>query len=736
VIDYVTKKYGEGHVAQIVTFGTLGARAAIRDAGRALAMPLSEVNRLAGMIPSLPLHVTIRQAMEANADLKSLFRTDEKVRNLCETAMRLEGLARHASVHAAGVVISNEPLVDYTPLQRSADGGLVTQYPASTLEKIGLLKMDFLGLINLSILGKAVAYIEQTRGERIDVQRIPLDDSAAFELLGHGVTTGIFQLESAGMRRYVTELKPSSVRDLAAMVALYRPGPMAHIPTFIRAKHGLEDIKYPHPSLEGVLEETYGVIVYQDQVMRIAQEIAGYTLGQADLLRRAMGKKKKEEMAKERSRFLEGAAARGIPAKKAGEIFDLIEPFAGYAFNKAHAVCYAMIAYQTAYLKARYPVEYMAALMSCYIERADKLASCLEECRRMKIEVRSPDVNLSGLDFQPEGESIRFGLVGIKNVGRAAAERVMGAREEGPYLDLDDFCARVSEGGALTKATVEALVHCGAFDGLGESRQAMAEAVPVVFQGASRERRHREAGQFSLFVENGAERATAPPKRKYAGGDYASPERLAKERELLGVYLSGHPLQDVAVSVRREANCTAEELRERGDGEAVTLAGIVSSVKPFRSKRSGEPMAFITIEDMTGAAAVTVFPSVFRECESAIQKDRVVVVRGRASCRERVIEDTEGERNVEVLADEVRAVVAPASGGGSAVHIHLSPNVADRLRLVRSALEESPGAMPVFLYVPFGEEVRKVAAGLRVSPGDLLTRRLEELVGSGAVSVA
>lgn len=743
VLEYVTRKYGEDHVAQIITFGTLGARAAIRDAGRALGIPLSEVNRVVGMIPSMPLHITIRQAMEVNPDLKQLYSTDSTVRKLVDTAMRLEGISRHASVHAAGVVISHEPLVEYTPLQKSADGGLVTQYPASTLEHIGLLKMDFLGLINLSILGRTVENIKRSHGIEIDIQKIPLDDPKAFELLGKGDTTGIFQLESAGMRRYIAELKPTSVRDLAAMVALYRPGPMAHIPTFIRAKHGLEKIQYPHPALKEVLEETYGVIVYQDQVMRIAQVIAGYTLGQADLLRRAMGKKKKEEMAKERRNFVAGAAKKGIPEKKAAEIFDVIEPFAGYAFNKAHAVCYAMLAYQTAYLKANYPVEYMAALMACYMEKTDKIASCMEECRRLGVPVLPPDINLSGADFTTEGAAIRFGLAAIKNVGRAAVEVILAARQKGgPFRSLLDFCERTQGHGGLTRSTVEALIKAGAFCKIYSNRRALVEALDMAYQLAARALRDREAGQESLF---GGEDNPSPTQETQElllpdVPEYARDQLLSFEKELLGLYLSDHPLERYRHIIEKNATATVELLQERADREEVILGGIITHVKPFRSKKSNEPMAFFTLEDMSGkSVAVTVFPSVFRQYKESIEKDRVVILKGRISCRERVRDDEEGIRNVEILAEEIRVIGNGVNGNGhdrngySALHIRLAPAQRSILPLLRTTLQEHKGESTVYIHVPCHGGMRTVLAGFQVEANEALRARLESLIGKQAV---
>jgi len=1223
VIDYVTKKYGEDHVAQIITFGTLAARAALKDAGRALAMPISDVNRVVAMIPTMPLGITIDKALETNPEFRSLYVRDPDVKTLVDTARRLEGISRHASVHAAGVIISHEPLVEYTPLQKNADGALVTQYTASTLEKTGLLKMDFLGLINLSILGRAVKYIQKTTGQTIDVRKIPLDDPKAFELLGRGDTTGIFQLESAGMRRYIQELKPTSVRDLAAMVALYRPGPMAHIPTFIRAKHGLEKIQYPHERLKPILEETYGVIVYQDQVMRIAQAIAGYTLGQADILRRAMGKKKKEEMAKERRNFLAGAEKNGVDEKKAGEIFDLIEPFAGYAFNKcvvgettltnactgeqttveslfahprpfmvhalgadyrlrprrvlavvangrkpvfelrtaqgrritatanhpfrtpdgwvnladlkpgdrvatprrlvvetdetwsrhelivlagllsegntchpstlyfynnnatlvedfaraascfpdtamlvmrrekgryivcpntgrdmrfkkgarpwnaaearfaednnasptgcvrsgvfawaerlgivgrratekrlpdavfplcdadlelflgrlwsgdgflsnasdfapfyatsseamaygvqtlllrlgivsgvhrkafkyrgekrpgwtvhlvgegsvetfarrivphivgrdaavatllahlqttgrgrtavdtvpvdvrrwvdadrrnagrnnretlrresgvstrefygngsatkrgfrrsalewldtfphsqrlmslatsdvfwdrvvsieprgeqatydltveddhnfvangivvhnSHAVCYAMVAYQTAYLKANYPVEYMAALMACYIEKTDKVAACIEECARMKIPVLPPDVNLSDVDFTAEGFTppqsplaqggvregspsygggtrggggIRFGLAAIKNVGRAAVDVVLAARQAGgPFTSLSDFCARVQEHGTVTRATIEALIQCGAFASIHPNRRALIEALDGALQAATKAQRDKRAGQETLF--GGSDSDHVPETRADNlpnVPEYPRHQLLSFERELLGFYISDHPLQQYRDQIAHYATATVESLQERGDREEVVLGGIITNVKPFRSKKSNEPMAFLTLEDMTGTVAVTVFPSVFRDYAQNVKRDKIVILKGRTSCRERVREDDEGGRNVEILAEEIRLLGNGANGSGNghnglkAVHIRVDRTKRDVLRLLRGALEQCQGESPVYLHVPFGSALRKVVSGLHVDPSDTLRGMIERLVGKQAV---
>lgn len=741
VIDYVTKKYGADHVAQIVTFGTMAARAAIKDAGRALAVPLPEVNRIVGMIPTQPLGITISQALEENAEFRQAYQRDPQIKNLIDTARRLEGLSRHSSVHAAGVIISHEPLVEYTPLQKG-EAGLITQYTAGTLEQIGLLKMDFLGLINLSILGRAVENIRKSTGKPMEMSSIPLDDKAAFELLGRGETTGIFQLESDGMRRYVKELKPTSVRELAAMIALYRPGPMAHIPTYIRAKHGQDTIRYPHPWLEEVLAETYGVIVYQDQVMRIAQVMAGYTLGQADLLRRAMGKKKKEVMAQEREGFVAGAAAKGVDPAKAGEIFDLIEPFAGYAFNKAHAVCYAMVAYQTAYLKANYPVEYMAALLACYMEKTDKVNVCLDECRRMNIPVLPPDVNRSDLDFRAEEGAIRFGLAGVKNVGRSAVETVLEARKQGPFTSLVDFVRRTQDAGGLTQATITALIQCGALDGLHTNRRAMCEIVESVVRTAIADRQSRESGQGDLF---GAvdEHIPAGELRLPDLPDYSSEERLKQERELLGMYISGHPLDRFREEILKHGTSTVAGLQERPDREVVTIVGIISQVKPMVSKKSREPMCYLTLEDLTGAVVVTVIPNVFREFGSQIDKDRVVALRGRIQCRDRMVaEDEEAERNIEILADRIDVLNSGTVMKERAVHLRLDyAGDLDQLMqgslldLLKRTMEDHPGSTQVYMTAAWKGRVRKFRCREGVEPTDAFVARVAEVVGRDSVWV-
>ena len=755
VIEYVTKKYSpdqadptQARVAQIITFGTLAARAVLKDAGKALAYPSSEIDKLTKMVPTIPVGMTIDKTLEAVAEFKTAYVRDPSARKLIDTAKRLEGISRHASVHAAGIIISHDPLVDYTPLTRSADGGCVTQYPASMLEKIGLLKMDFLGLINLSILGLAVKNIKMTTGLDIDVKKLPLDDAKTYELLGNGECIGVFQLESPQMRRYVQELKPTSVRDVAAMVALYRPGPMAHIPRFVRCKHGLEKIEYPHPLLKDLLEETYGVIVYQDQVMRIAQIIAGYSLGQADILRRVMGKKKKEEMIKERATFLERSKNNGITDKKANEIFDLMEPFAGYAFNKAHAVCYAMVAYQTAYLKANYPVEYMAALMACFIEKTDKLVVCMDECKRLGIPVLPPSVNLSNVDFTVVGDGIRFGLAAIKNVGRGAVDVIVRIREEGgPFTSLADFCRRVasSDTGGVSRGTMEALIQCGAFAELSGhgNRRALAEMLDTCCQSGARAQRDKKMGQGSLADMFGEADALVKVEEIAIPDmpDYPTTQLLSFERDLLGLYLSDHPLQTFVPLFAKKRAIRISDLAELPDRTDVLLGGIITSIKPFTSKKSGEPMAFFTLEDMSGTVSCTMFPTTFASQGHNLEKDKIVLLRGKANHRDRMRDDDEGGHIVEVLADEIQPLGSGASTTGgipSKIMIRIDPSKRSVMRFVRETVEQHRGngsACPVYVRVPDGGEIHEVRTELLAEFNEPFRAALERLLGKQSVWV-
>jgi DNA polymerase-3 subunit alpha len=733
VIRYVTEQYGPEHVAQISTFGTLAAKAAIKDAGRALDLPLGLVNRAAAAVPG-GANMTLEKALAESGQLKALYEQDTKVRHLVDTATRFEGVSRHASVHAAGVVISRSKLVEHTPLQRATDGGFVTQYPAGPLAKIGLLKMDFLGLINLTILGKTIEYIARSRGVTLSVADIPLDDRAAFDLLGRGETVGVFQLESSGMRRHIRNLKPTSIKEVAAMVALYRPGPIKSIDGFIRAKHGLAEATYLHPSLEPPLRETYGIIVYQDQVLTLVREIAGFSMGRADMFRRAISKKLKEELSILRDEFMAGTAARGITGELATQIYELIEPFAGYGFNKAHAVCYALLAYQTAYLKANYPVEYMAALLACYVEKPDKMAVGLAETRRMGIAVLGPDANASGTDFTPEADAIRFGLAAIKNVGHGVAQAIVDSREAGgPYRSLPDFCGRLQCAATITRATVETLVQCGAFDSIHPNRRALLATVEPSMRAAAAMERGKNR-DTSLFSADDVDCGTSVDPADVP--DFGIEQRLQGERDLLGVYLSGHPLDRIMRLVADTSVNSAAELSDVGEDEAVTLVGLIVDVRR-RVTQKGDAMAYVTLEDTTGRAAVTIFPRTLAAVDSYIVEQQAIRVQGRLSVRDTGATPEDRERSAEIVAESIAPLDLGASNGsgGPGVHIRLDDGQSHLLRLLRATIEGSPGEMPVYLHVCEGARMRRVQAGLAVDMRPDTRAALERLLGRRSIWV-
>jgi len=668
VIAYVSHKYGQDHVAQIITFGTLGAKAAIRDAGRALGMTYSDVDRVARLVPYSPT-MTLARALNENSELGSIYRDDQIIHNLVDSARGVEGIARHASTHAAGVVISREPLTRYVPLQWSSkvngQESVMTQFSMGDIAEIGLLKMDFLGLANLTILGKAREIIAENHGVEIDLHNIPMDDVKTFSLLSSGETTGVFQLEGAGMRRYVKELKPTAFSDIAAMVALYRPGPMEHIPTFIKAKHGLEPIRYPHPALGNILEETYGVIVYQDQVLFIVREFAGYSLGQADIFRKAMGKKIPEVMKKERRRFVEGARKNGFSADLATQVFNLIEPFAGYAFNKAHSVSYALIAYQTAYLKANYPADYMTAFLIIHADQPEKVASAVAECRRLGIDVLPPDINSSQVSFsiQKEGAApaIRFGLAAIKNVGPGAVEPMVAERNEnGEFKSIEDLCRRCDLHG-INRRVIESLIKAGAFDSLG-SRAVLLSNVNRIIALAQREQRRRESGQSTMFDLWGEE--TPVPMSSLDLGtveDVPVKEKLAWEKELTGVYLSEHPFSAVAGELSAETMLVGQVDVELV-GQMVDIVGMVGSVRQIFT-REGKAFASAVLEDLSGQVEIMVWPKVYAETGELWQEGNIVEVNGKVRMREdrvqlsceevRLYQPVEEKAEAEVKEEEV-----------------------------------------------------------------------------------
>ncbi|MBL7119884.1 MAG: DNA polymerase III subunit alpha, partial [Dehalococcoidia bacterium] len=642
VISYVAQKYGHDHVAQIITFGTLGARAALRDVGRALGMPYSQVDQVARLVP-FGVGMTLEKALEENPELSRIYQQDSIVRQLVDSATKLEGVARHASTHAAGVVISREPLVQYVPLQqvsKADSGGLVmAQFTMEDIARVGLLKLDLLGLANLTILARAKQIIAQNRGVEVDLSGIPLDDAKTFETLSRGETSGVFQFESGGMRRYLKELKPASFSDLAAMVALYRPGPKEHIPTFIRSKEGLQPIHYPHPALADILEETHGVIVYQDQVLLIVQTFAGYSLGQADIVRKAMGKKVPQIMRRERARFLKGAKQKGFSSELAEEVFNLIEPFAGYAFNKAHSVSYAMIAYQTAYLKANYPVEYMMALLAVNSGQQDKVAVAVAECQRLGVKVLPPDLNKSGATFGIEGDgerAIRFGLADIKNVGVNAIAPILTARETGgPFKSIEDFCRRVDLRG-MNKRVMESLIKAGAMDSLG-NRGALLNRVDRILWVSQREQRLKETGQATMFDLWGGSVTTPLPEMELEEVDLPQKERLSWEKEVLGVYLSEHPFSQAAHRLASNTTALCGQIDTEMIGQIVTVAGVVSSARHGATK-NGRPFVAAVLEDLVGSIEVSCWAERYEQTKELWVEGNMLLVQGRVRARQEEVQ--------------------------------------------------------------------------------------------------
>jgi DNA polymerase-3 subunit alpha len=656
VIEYVTRKYGDDRVAQIITFGTLGAKAAIRDVGRAMGLTYAEADRVAKAVPN-ELNISLDRAVETSPQLRELIAADDRVDKLISVAKQLEGVARHASTHAAGIVISREPLTEIMPLQRATDGRTtMTQFEMHACEALGLLKFDFLGLINLTILADAVDLIEKHRGIRIDVDNLPLDDAKTFELLSTGETTGIFQLEGAGMRRYVKDLKPTEVRDLAAMVALFRPGPMANIPAYIRRKHGEEPVTYLHPSLEPALRDSYGIFVYQEDIMTAAIAMADYTGPEADNLCYAIRKKKEEVLRQHETKFKAGAKRKGIPPGVVDQVFAAFEPFARYGFNKAHALCYGLIAYQTAYLKANYPVEFMTASLNGFRERAEKVAAVVAECRRLGIEVRPPDVQSSQAlftvetDGAGEPEAIRFGLVAVKNVGEGAIEAIVAGREgrsevsdeSGEFRSLDDLCRRVDLR-TVNKRVLESLIRAGAMRSVGGAGTLLMRLDTALETGA-RHQRDVAAGQGTLFDLFAAPEEPLPrPALGVGDGAQGAPsvlddeiprrERLRWEKELLGLYLTEHPLGEIADELPEYVTAYTGDLAEEQDQAKVTLGGILQGVRRVIT-RAGSTMLVANLEDLQGTVEVVVFPKVFQETANAWSDDAVVLVSGRVDHRD------------------------------------------------------------------------------------------------------
>ena len=631
VIDYVTRKYGRENVAQIITFGTMAAKAAIKDVARAMEVPYGEADRIAKLVPN-QLNITLEQALQQSPQLATLIEQDAKVKELMEVAQRLEGMVRHASTHAAGVVISPKPLSEIVPLYKTNKDEIVTQYDMNGLEAVGLLKMDFLGLTTLTVIDDAVKLIEASRGVHLDLDEIPYDDPATYGIFSKGLTSGVFQFESSGMRDILRRYQPTQLEDLTALNALYRPGPLqgGMIDDFIARKHGQKPIVYDLPELEEILSETYGVIVYQEQVMQIANRLAGFSLGQADLLRRAMGKKKPQEMAAQREKFIEGADTRGYPKKKIVRIFDLMEQFAGYGFNKSHSAAYAVLAYITAYLKAHYPVEFMASLLTNEMGNTDKVVQYINECREMGIQLLPPDIQTGFWYFTPAENAIRFGLGAIKNVGRNTVEGIIAARaSSGRFTSLYDFCERVDPR-LINKRVMESLIQGGAMDCWGFNRAQLFAAIDRAMESGQTQQRSRDSGQHALFGVSSQD-SSAPELP--AAADWDEHHLLAAEKEVLGFYISGHPLRKYESKLRDLGITETIKLQEMISQTEVTAAGILVGIKTARSKR-GELWATAVLEDLKGLVELLVFPESYRRLNDLLQLDKIVFVRGRLQAEE------------------------------------------------------------------------------------------------------
>lgn len=726
VINYVREKYHPDSVAQIITFGTLGAKSVIRDVGRVMGWSYGECDRLAKMIPADP-KITLETALQQSPELKQAYDTEANTRELIDTAFILEDLTRNASVHAAGVVIGPEPLVNFLPLKRDEDGGIVTQYAMNPVGELGLLKMDFLGLKTLTVIRNTCQMIERTRGLKVPIDHLPLDDARTYELLNKGNTVGVFQLESGGMRDLCRKFQISSIEHITALVALYRPGPMDLIPDFIERRHGRREITYEHPLLESIAKETYGVLIYQEQVMQAAQLLAGYTLGGADLLRRAMGKKKAEEMAKQRAIFVKGCAEKNqIRADKANAIFDLLEKFAGYGFNKSHAAAYAIVAYQTAYLKANYTVEFLAAMMTNDMGDTDKLAILIEEARQFKVEVLPPDVNQSAMHFGPDqsGKAIRFGLAAIKGIGEIAVSALLKARDEGgPFRSLADLAERVDPR-TVNRKVLEALIKCGACDCFQNTRAGMFAQIDRVLARAASINEDRQRGQSNLF-DVFQDKPADQPEKETVVEEWPQHQLLAFEKELLGFYVTGHPLTPYADILRRYCLSNSKSAKDLASGTMTRLGGLVTALQQGVSKKTNKPYMMVTLEDLEGAVQMLVMNENYDKYRDLITPNAALLVVG---------EVNNSEDKPKLFPQEIMRLDEAPRRYTRQVHLrlhtaHLTP---EKLEAARQLVEQHPGKCPLFLCLrpPSGPPVFIEAhERFSVTPSRALQEAADEMFG-------
>ena len=732
VIEYVVQKYSKDNVAQIITFGTMMAKAAVRDTGRALGMAYGDVDRIAKLIPN-DLNITLNEALERESELRNLYKNDPKIAQLIDTSLVLEGLTRHASTHAAGVVISEEPLINYVPLYKIQDGQITTGYSMSSLEKIGMLKMDMLGLRTLTVISEALKIIKRTKNEVLDIDSISLEDKNTYKLLANAESVGVFQLESSGMRDLLKKLKPERFEDIIALLALFRPGPIGSgmLDDFMRRKHGEIKIRYDHPLLEPILKETYGVILYQEQAMRIASRLAGFSLGQADNLRRAMAKKTPEVMIQMRKLFLEGCLKNAIDRKSADKIFDQIEYFAGYGFNKSHSAAYALISFRTAYLKANYPVEFMTALLTSEKDNLDKIATYINESLRMGIKILPPDINESFANFTVVGDSIRFGLLAVKNVGQGAIESIINMRKaSGRFKTIYEFTERV-DSRLVNRKVIESLIKCGALDSLGLFRSQLSSMIDKALEVAGDIQKDRLSGQLSFFDKFEDEDNFKKTFQDIPNiPEWPENQLLAYEKEMLGFYITKHPLARFEKMLKTYSTCSTSELQVKRDGDEVLIGGIITKVKFTTTRKTNEKMAIVTLEDLAGVVEVLVFPATFSKVSALIKTDEIVFVKGRLNLREDqpkiVANDVVSLESVRMKYTKMVSIDLVTAG--------LDPAMLDRLK---KTISRYPGQVPVYLNFvkPDGKRTLvSLNAAFGVEPHEGLVRDIEKIFGRDVVN--
>lgn len=749
VIDYVKRKYGEDHVAQIITFGTMGAKAAIRDVGRVLDVSYNKVDNIAKEIP-FALGMTIDKALDTNPNLRKLYEEDSETKEIIDVSRKIEGMLRHASTHAAGVVISKKPIDEYVPLYKHQDA-ITTQFTMTTLEELGLLKMDFLGLRTLTVIRDALDLIERNHNLKINFSKMEYDDPKVYELLSSGNTLGVFQLESAGMRSFMKQLKPDNFEDIVAGISLYRPGPMDSIPVYINNKNNPENVEYLHKKLKPIMEVTYGCLVYQEQVMQVVRDLGGYSYGRSDLVRRAMGKKKMDVMEKEREYFIHGktdengeleiagCVRNGVPEEIGNKIFDDMIDFAKYAFNKSHAAAYGVLAYETAYLKAHYPVEFMAALITSVMGNTDKVVEYIRECNSLKIDVLKPDINKSFTKFSVEDKSIRFGLAAVKNVGVNVLNNIIKERESsGEFKDFNEFCKRL-DSKDLNKRIIESLIKCGAFDEMGDNRASLLLGYEKLLESISMDRKKNLAGQVSLFdgfemdesINNDIQSMYTLPHVK----ELEEKERLYLEKEVLGMYVSGHPLSQYKDDIKKNTTINNAELNEIKDDyitylnlneREVTMGGIVIN-KTIRTTKRNDLMAIIELEDLFGVIEVIVFPQVLQKYNTVIQEDKIIYIDGRLSIKE--------DENAKLIAREIRDM--NDSGNKDKPTLYLKINSIENKELVNdliSVVTKFPGENDIYIYAENIKQVYKWNH-IKVNINENLINKLEHILPKSNIKV-